>query len=478
MIIVPSTAPRSRRDAAQFLKRLSGMTSPAELRIDGFTPAGLGTLLARPRPPLIVTCRSRREGGLFGGSARSAAEILMDAAASGAEYVDAEYSLGPPLLKKMFATVGRQRIILSFHDTRSTPAGLPARFRAMAALRPAVVKIAVTPRCFADTRLVLGILDEARAIGQPVVAIAMGEFGSYTRVLQGVFGGALTYASPDASVPTAPGQLPLPDMAELYRADLLNRRTRIFGLLGYPVEFSRGIRYHNPIFAKKRANAVYVNFAADDDGAFIDMMSRRITGLSVTMPFKRSVAGHLDRVDDSALISGSVNTVLRKSGKLSGSNTDFQALLSLLRKRIHPAGKRMLVLGTGGTAGTVAGVGAVSGAKVTIAGRDTRAARALADRFGCAWMPLSGEPSFDGDILVNATPVGMDPAAGSADPVRIVPPSSLGKYALVCDFANPPGGRRTALIADAQRRGLRVISGGEIFEAQARLQSRMFLELL
>ncbi len=477
MIIVPSSAPRSLREAAKFLKRHSGMKSPAELRIDGLDTFALGPLLARPRPPLIVTCRSRREGGLFDGSPRRAADLLMEAASAGAEYLDAEFSLGPPLLRKLFGAAGRQRIILSYHDTRRVPADLPARFRAMAALKPAFVKIAATPVCFGDTGRVLDILAEARALRQPAVALAMGGFGSYTRVLQGVFGGAMTFASADAANPTGPGQLPIADLAGLYRADRLDRRTRVFGLLGYPVEFSGGIRYHNAIFIKKRANAVYVNFASDDDGAFLDLMSGNITGLSVTMPFKRSIAGFLDRLDDSALITGSVNTVLRKRGMLRGLNTDFHALLSLLRERIHPAGKRVLVLGTGGTAGTVAGVGAVSGARVTIAGRDTRAARELARRFGCDWIPLPEQPDFEGDVLVNATPVGMDSGTGTRGAGRIVPPSSLGRYELVCDFANPPGGR-TTLVADARRSGVPVITGAELYGAQARLQSAMFLELL
>lgn len=477
MNIVPSSTPRSFREAAKFLKRHSGMKTPVELRIDGLDTFALGPLLARPRPPLIVTCRSRREGGLFAGSPRRAADLLTEAAAAGAEYLDAEFSLGPALLRRLFTVAGRERIILSNHDTRRVPADLLTRFRAMAALKPAVVKIAATPVCFGDTGLVLEILGEARALRQPAVAIAMGEYGNYTRVLQGVFGGAMMFASSDAADPTGPGQLPFADMVGLYRADRLDRRTRVFGLLGYPVAFSGGIRYHNAIFIKKRANAVYVNFASDDDSAFLDLMSGKISGLSVTMPFKRSIAGRLDRLDDSAIITGSVNTVLRKRGMLCGLNTDFHAFLSLLRKRIRPAGKRVLVLGTGGTAGTVAGVGAVSGARVTIAGRDTRAARSLAGRFGCDWIPLSEQTGFDADILVNATPVGMDSGAGRPGAGRIAPPSSLGRYQLVCDFANPPDGR-TSLVADARRRRVPVITGAEIYRAQARLQSAMFLELL
>jgi 3-dehydroquinate dehydratase/shikimate dehydrogenase len=482
MIVVPSFMPRSGREASEFLGRLSGRETPVELRVDGIRSPRVASLLAGRRPPLIVTCRRRAEGGRFDGSAREVSAILLEAIASGAEFIDAECSLGPAILRKLFDAAGRKRIVLSYHNPVRTPADLLERFRRMAAMRPAIVKIAVMARSVADTVPVLEVLAEARSLRQDVTAIAMGEFGVFTRVLQGVLGGTWTYASCDDCGPTAPGQISEGELQELYRAGDLNARTRIFGLVGNPVTYSRGRYYHNAVFSRKKANAVYVGFAADDAGEFMRTFAPRCAGLSVTMPFKKAIARHLDILEGSSLLTGSVNTVLRHSGKLTGLNTDFHAFLPLLRRGARAAGvrvpgARMLVLGTGATAATAVAAGVISGAKVTIAGRRPRRARELARRFGAGWIPLGEQRSFRAEILVNATPVGMRPRAGSGRPERIVAAPTLGNYRLVCDFANPPSGR-TALVEDALRRRRKVVTGADIFAAQARLQSRLFLTLL
>jgi 3-dehydroquinate dehydratase/shikimate dehydrogenase len=477
MIVVPSLLPRSNAEARRFLLELSGLPTPVELRIDGLRRPEPATLLSGSRPPVIVTCRSKKEGGQFSGTPGEAAAILGDAAAAGAEYIDAELSLGPGAIRVLLASAGRRRVILSFHDPDRTPSGLAQRFRKMASLRPAFVKIAVGARTFADTGKVLEILGEARKSRQPAVVLSMDGFGAYTRILQGPLGGRMTYAAFDPRRPTAPGQLSYAEMLDLYRVPALDRRTKVFGLLGNPiaVSSSRGVIVHNAAFRKAGVNAVYLNFASDDADEFMRIMGRRITGLSVTMPFKTAITRHLDVLEGSSALTGSVNTVVRRSGRLTGLNTDFHAFLALLRRRTAIAGKRLVVIGTGGTAATVAGAGALSGARVTIAGRRTSDARRLAERFGAEWIPLSALPSIGGDILVNATPVGMTRSGGRVARERIVAPSVLRGYRVVCDFANPPG-EPTALVEDGTARGLKVITGRDIFDAQARLQSRIFLE--
>jgi 3-dehydroquinate dehydratase/shikimate dehydrogenase len=306
----------------------------------------------------------------------------------------------------------------------------------------------------------------------------MGEFGAYTRILQGHLGGRMTYAAYEPSRPTAPGQWSFAELIRIYgagRLERVDRRTKIFGLLGNPVSQSRGVVLHNAVFRRKNVNAVYVNFAADDAGDFMKIFGSRISGLSVTMPFKSEIARHLDTLEESSVLTGSVNTIVRKAGKFTGLNTDFHAFISLLRRRTAIAGKRVVVLGTGATAATVAGAATLHGARVMIAGRNATRARLLARRFGAEWSSIEGLAKGAGDILVNATSVGMKPPAGRARAERIVQASALRGYNVVCDFANPRGST-TALVADAAARGLAVITGKEIFRAQARLQSLLFLE--
>jgi shikimate dehydrogenase len=194
------------------------------------------------------------------------------------------------------------------------------------------------------------------------------------------------------------------------------------------------------------------------------------------MPFKTAIAQYLDAQEGSSILTGSVNTVVRRGSRLTGLNTDFHAFLALLKRRTEISGRRLVVIGTGGTAATVAGAGALCGARVVIAGRNLSRARRLAERFGGEAVPVAELGSSGGGILVNATPVGMRTLPGSRRKERVVPASALRNFALVCDFANPPGAA-TGLVDDAAARGLAVITGKEIFDAQSRIQSRLFLEL-
>lgn len=474
MIVVASFLPRSNAEAVRRLRGLRRLTDPVELRIDGIRSPDIRALLSGARPAVIVTCRRTAEGGNFRGSAAAAARYLAGALRAGAEYVDAEYSLGPAILRRLFAVSGSGRIVLSGHDPERTPRGIASRLRRMSEMRPAFVKLAVRARTFADTGRVIDALREARRAGRRAAVISMGPFGSYTRILQGRLGGSLTYAALDGERRTGPGQQTYEELRSIYRIDRIDRRTKVFGLLGNPVEFSRGVLYHNGVFRRRRLNAVYVNFEADDAGDFFRLLGATITGLSVTMPFKREVSPFLDLLECSASLTGSVNTVLRRSGRLTGLNTDFHAFLSLL-KRIGGARRRsMVVLGTGGTAATAAAAGVLAGAGVIVAGRKAARARRLAERFGCGWTELADLQGVSADILVNATPVGMAPGAGGRRE-RIAGASSLRRFRAVVDFANPPGAR-TALVDDAAALGLAVVTGEEIFRAQARLQSRLFLE--
>ena len=133
-----------------------------------------------------------------------------------------------------------------------------------------------------------------------------------------------------------------------------------------------------------------------------------IGGLNVTIPYKRTVLGHLDYIDSLAQRLGSVNTIVREQdGKLHGYNTDYHGFMSTLcRSRIYVGGKKALVLGTGGASAPVSAVLEDLGAQVVMISR-------------------TGENNYqnlflhrDAAVIVNTTPVGMYPNTGTA-PVDI-----------------------------------------------------------
>ena len=100
--------------------------------------------------------------------------------------------------------------------------------------------------------------------------------------------------------------------------------------------------------------------------------SRDFCGLNVTIPYKQTVMPLLDEIDPRAAEIGAVNTVVNRAGRLYGYNTDFDGLSALiLRIGVPLTGKRVYVLGTGGTSRTACAVArALGAASVLTVGRD------------------------------------------------------------------------------------------------------------
>ncbi len=110
----------------------------------------------------------------------------------------------------------------------------------------------------------------------------------------------------------APGHLSAQVMSELYRADTLNDKTHIFGIIGNPVLHTASPMIHNPGFEAIHYNAVYVPFLVDSVRAFFKLADMlQIHGFSVTVPYKRDVQPYLGRITREVKQIGACNTIVR-----------------------------------------------------------------------------------------------------------------------------------------------------------------------
>jgi 3-dehydroquinate dehydratase/shikimate dehydrogenase len=466
-----SVAPGSIQEARAKLKQGSHPADLIEVRIDGIADLNLAKLLARPRPKVIITNRRKEEGGRFRGTPKQQLEILSEAIALGAEYVDVEMSYGPEVLKPLLALRGNTNVIVSHHDFSETPADLETICRRMAATGADILKIATMARDINDNRRMLDLVKSVSKTDRKIIGLCMGEAGQISRILQGVAGGFLTYGAEDEEAVTAPGQLILDELRKTFAVTGANRRTRIFGLVGNPVSQSKGIYLHNAIFQRSSVNAVYVNFLVNDLSSFLATYRDMVSGFSVTMPFKQAILPMLDETDGEVASLDSVNTVISRKGKLVGYNTDLPAIVALLQKRCSLRHKDVVILGTGATAKTMAYATILNGARVTIIGRAAAKAEALASELGCGWASMAALGTLQPDILMNGTPVGMAPDTKST----LVPHSLFRREMIVFDAVyNPP---MTPLLLEAEAAGCRIITGVEFFNQQAELQSSIFLKV-
>ncbi len=349
--------------------------------------------------------------------------------------------------------------MVSYHNFAGTPRDLGPILRRLRRCGGDAIKIATQCHSIADSLRVLALARGKRN----VVAVPMGEIGLPARVLALREGSALSYAAVEAA--TAPGQLSLEEMKNLYRADKLDRRTRVYGVIGDPIGHSLSPHLHNAAFQAQRMNAVYLPFLVRNLRDFLAAIEPLgIAGFSVTLPHKRAILRHLHDCDPLAGRIGAVNTVVvRGGGRLYGYNTDYVGVLRALEQRVRLRGSRVLICGAGGAARAVAFALAQGGAVVGVCARRMSQARALARAVRGEAVERSRLKREFFDAIINSTPVGMHPDVERSP----LAPAELN-CRVVMDLIYRP--RKTKLLQLAERRGIEAISGLEMFLAQGMAQ--------
>ncbi len=195
-------------------------------------------------------------------------------------------------------------------------------------------------------------------------------------------------------------------------------------------------------------------------GAFLT--ARDFKGINVTIPYKQDVIPYLDHVSETARTIGAVNTIVNRDGKLLGDNTDFGGMRALLAHMgLTLKGKKVMILGTGGTSRTARAVASSLGAReiVTV----SRKAGNQTVTYGQALLQHT-----DAEAILNTTPVGMYP---QTDPSPIALDAFPALEGVMDAVYNP---LRSTLVLEAQRRGIRAEGGLYMLVAQAVLAARLF----
>jgi shikimate dehydrogenase len=245
--------------------------------------------------------------------------------------------------------------------------------------------------------------------------------------------------------------------------------TRVFGILGRPVAHSLSPAMHNAAFRELGINAVYVAFPVTDlTRAVAGLRGLAIAGVSVTIPFKEEIIPMLDEIDPVAARMGAVNTVVNREGKLRGYNTDWRGALTALGTKTVIKGEHFLILGAGGAARAIAFGIKEAGGEVTLTDVDAPRAAALARDLGAAAIPPKAVGECPATILINATPVGMEPH----DQEIPINPNLLSRFTLVMDIVYRPV--QTRLLKEAAARGAATLDGLQMLLHQATAQFELW----
>ena len=189
-----------------------------ELRVDYLREPDLKSLMDGGGKSFIVTNRRKEEGGRYEGDERKRFRILREAVALGAEYVDIEMKSEPSLLQDLISNKKSTRMILSFHNFQKTPSPreLGRLYDRMFQWGPDVIKITTLATSWEDNFKVLSLIPYARRKKQKIVAFCMGEKGRMSRIFAPMMGAGWAYASLNRNRISAPGQLTVTELKEIW----------------------------------------------------------------------------------------------------------------------------------------------------------------------------------------------------------------------------------------------------------------------
>ena len=258
--------------------------------------------------------------------------------------------------------------------------------------------------------------------------------------------------------------------------------TKLCAVIGNPVAHSMSPAIHNRAFAELGLDYVYLAFRVEDVRAIATFMRSvdNFRGLSVTIPHKVSIIKHLDEVSDVDRRIGSVNTVVNDGGRLKGFGSDGPgALKALTDAGVQVAGRNVTILGSGGAARAIAfTLAEAKPAALFLLGIIEPELKALrrdvVKKTGinatCGLLePMTLQARLaESQVLIHCTPVGMHPKTDDS----VVPKMLLHRELAVMDIVYNP--LKTKLLTDAEARGLKTISGVEMFVNQAVIQFELW----
>jgi len=263
----------------------------------------------------------------------------------------------------------------------------------------------------------------------------------------------------------------------------ISASTQICAVIGNPVAHSLSPAIHNAAFEELDLDFVYVACRVEDvKNALAGMRAlNNFRGMSVTIPHKIEAMKHVDEIAGVDRTIGSINTVINEQGKLVGLGTDGPgALKAIVDAGVEIGGKNILMLGSGGAARAISFTLARNVKLKELSVLDvneimlqhlTADLKAGTDAF--IKSELLTERSLaatmeNADVIIHCTPIGMHPNGDAS----LIPAEYFRPEQVIFDIVYTP--LETKLLAEAKSRGLKVISGVDMFINQAVLQFERF----
>lgn len=240
-------------------------------------------------------------------------------------------------------------------------------------------------------------------------------------------------------------------------------KTKVLGLLGFPVEHSLSPAMHNTAFEKLGLDCCYVTFLVKPEfvrDAVKSIKALNLAGVNVTVPHKEKVIPFLDEVNKEASFIGAVNTIVNANGKLIGYNTDGRGFMRSLSEAKIPVNKKnVLVIGAGGASRAIGYYLCQNVSRLFLYDIDKKKAgklikdlnkiRGNVSLFSYEQSAMSNQLN-NIDIIINATPLGLKKGDPLPIDVKLLKPKHV-----VCDLIY----KNTPLLLKASGKGCKTLNG-------------------
>jgi shikimate 5-dehydrogenase len=284
-----------------------------------------------------------------------------------------------------------------------------------------------------------------------------------------MLGGSLVYGSVDGR--TAPGQLALAELLDVYRVRQRRPIESLFGIVGADVSESLSPKLHNALFAARGLPSLYLPLPVADfdrDKPQEISFDPPFRGFSITRPWKRLAARTAVPSED-VVLTGAANTLVESRRRWRAENTDVDGIFDPLADHDTGEGRTAIILGAGGAARAAVVASRKLGYEVLVAARRDEEADALAEEFGVDSLAFEDVAASEADLYLNATPIGSH----DGDPPAF-PTSVLGNRPLVFDCVYRRDGEPTSTIRAALAARCPTVEGIRMLGAQAVRQARLF----
>lgn len=293
------------------------------------------------------------------------------------------------------------RKIRSVHDFERTPSVAELR-EIMGHGDQELSKCACKVNSFADLHT---IFEVASTTSRKHLILGMGELGTVTRIRQTLLGNDFTFGY--VGKKTAEGQLSAEEMSAL------GDDCKIVGIIGHPLGHTMSPQMQEAAMAERGIRGKYLRFDVESLENVEDVIREyNITGLNVTIPYKKDITEHIHSMGPAAEKMGAVNTIINRNGDLIGANTDYAGVLYAFKKagrRLSECGK-VLIYGSGGAARSAVFAAHESDCEVYVMGRTPEKVRELCGSMDCH--AAQGRSVSGYDAIINCTPVGMKEDSG------------------------------------------------------------------